>query len=184
MNFRLRAVLFFVLWTPVIAQNPNKISVISEVLLKILSENRTWNLSLQDSFRMVIVYDSSDAISKSEASSFRRVFVESFRTPADKPIAVRMISDTKFDKISWQGRNAAFFTRGEFTYLGSILNYCEEARVLTISSDTSLVAKGIAIAVDVGKDKYPEIWFNVNALKNEGAEFRKEILQLAKHLAW
>lgn len=184
MKFMLRVMVCCLFWGGMIAQSTNKINITGEVLLKILSENRAWDLSTQDSFRVVIIYDSSEAMSIHEAKQFKQVFGESSRLPGDRPIAVQMIPESGFDKIAWQGRNVAFFARGTFTYLGSILKYCGEARVLTASADTSMVAKGIAIAVDVGQKKYPEIWFNVNALKNEGAEFRKEILQLAKHLEW
>ncbi len=184
MKLKFFAALICLCWNGIFAQNAKKINITSEVLLKIFSENSAWDLPAQDSFRVVIVYDSSNVISKHEAGLFGRVFGESSRLPGDKPIAVQLISESGFDKIAWQGRNVAFFPHGEFTFLGSILKYCEEAQVLTASSDTTMIAKGVAVAVDVGEKNYPEIWFNVNALKNEGAEFRKEILQLAKHVEW
>ncbi len=157
----------------------------AEVLLKLLSQNRSIDFSAIDSLRLAILYDQTDARSRGEAETYRRILVQYPNPPfKGKAVSVSKHSDIRPDSLAWGTLQAALIMPGGEARLPEILKRCADYRVLSMSTDTALVARGISVAVEIDAQRQPLICFNLSSLAKEGAVYDAEILELARCMTW
>ncbi|MCK6619431.1 MAG: DUF4154 domain-containing protein [Calditrichaceae bacterium] len=157
----------------------------AEVLLKLLSQNRSIDFSAIDSVRLAIFYDQTDARSRGEAETYRRILVQYQNPPfKGKAMSVSKHSEVRSDSLAWGNLQAALIMPGGEAHLPEILKPCADYRVLSMSTDTALVARGISVAVEIDAQRQPLICFNLSSLAKEGAVYDAEILELARCMTW
>lgn len=156
-----------------------------EVLLKLLSLNQGLDISSIDSVTIVLIYDGGDSTARRQAESYRRWFSDFPKPPfRGKPLRILSISNRALADISWTTIQAVVVLPGKENRVDAIQEKCADFKVLSMTTDSTLVSRGIASGVTLNSSREPEIWFNVESLEAEGAIYRVEILQLAKQIIW
>lgn len=156
-----------------------------EILLKLLSLNQGLDISSIDSVTIVIVYDAGDSTSRRQAESYRRWFSEFPKPPfRGKPLRILTAANRALTDINWPDTQAVVVLPGKDDRIEAVREKCADFKVLSMTTDSTLVSRGIAAGVTMNSSREPEIWFNVESLEAEGGIYRVEILQLAKQLIW
>jgi hypothetical protein len=73
---------------------------------------------------------------------------------------------------------------GRNNRIPEILRRCVDSQVLSMATDSTLIAEGVSVAVEIDYKLQPVICFNLASLENEGAVYDSKILQLAKYMIW
>ncbi|RMI28084.1 MAG: hypothetical protein D6681_00050 [Calditrichaeota bacterium] len=167
------------------AQRADADELKAEILLKLLSRNRALDVARLDTIRLALVYDSTDAAASREAGKFYGILLHLPTLPFKKtPLVVQMTPVQALYRVDWEQLQAVLLIPGRRDITRQILPRCREWKVLSMSTDPTLIARGVSVAVETRGKSQPEIWMNVNALKSEGASYDPEILELVKHLIW
>jgi hypothetical protein len=157
----------------------------AEILLKLLSQNRTLDFSRMDSVRFAIVFDHNDPRSIAEAENYHRIFLNLPRTPfKNKSLEIKREANNRLNDLSWQKILAVIIIPGKNNRIPEILRRCADSHVLSISTDSTLITQGVSVAVEIDYKLQPVICFNLTSLESEGAVYDSKILQLAKYMIW
>lgn len=157
----------------------------AEILLKLLSQNRSLDSTRIDTVRFAIVYDGRDAGSQSEGENYQRIFSGLPNSPfKNKPIRIERQPNNRLNDLSWEKILAVLIIPGKSDRIPEILRRCAESQVLSMATDSTLIARGVSVAVEIDYKVQPVICFNLNSLDNEGAVYDAKILQLARYMVW
>lgn len=157
----------------------------AEILLKLLSQNRSIDFAGVDSVRLAVVFDPADDRSRGAAETYRGLF-QRFPNPPfkDRPLQVNTCSNAGLDSLSWDRLHAVVIISGRDNRLAELLKNCTDYRVLSMAVDTTLVRQGVSVGVEIDPDLQPAICFNLNSLEKEGAVYDANILELARCMIW
>jgi hypothetical protein len=157
----------------------------AEILLKLLSQNRSVDFSRMDSVRFAILYDQNDSRSSAAAENYQRIF---FNFPNSlfkgKSLVIEREANNRLSGLSWQKILAVVMIPGKNNRIPEILRRCVDSQVLSMATDSTLIAEGVSVAVEIDYKLQPVICFNLASLENEGAVYDSKILQLAKYMIW
>ena len=156
-----------------------------EVLLKLLSLNQGIEIANLDSVTIALVYDAGDSTARRQTESYRRWFSDFPNPPfRGKPLRILSFSNRALADINWPAIQAVVVLPGQANRIDAIREKCAAFKVLSMTTDSTLVSQGIAAGVTMSSSQKPEIWFNVKSLEAGGGMYRVEILQLAKQIIW
>lgn len=157
----------------------------AEILLKLLSQNRSIDFAGIDSVRLAVLFDGADSRSRGAAETYRDLF-ERFPNPPfkDRPLQVNTCSNAGLDSLAWDRLHAVVIMPGRDNRLAELLQSCADFRVLSMTTDTTLARQGVSVAVEIDPRLQPVICFNLNSLEREGAVYDAKILELARRLIW
>lgn len=150
-----------------------------EMLLKLCTANRGYAAAGIDTFRIAIVYDRTDSASTRLAIRYRDLIGQMPELPFRSiPNAISLSAATASDSLDWPGLHAVIGIPGDAAAAAALLAKCNVHQVLSLTTSRELFERGFAIGVYMRPDQQPEIWFNIPVLKNEGAIYTREILEL------
>ncbi len=164
------------------SQNFHRDAVAVEILIKLLLENQQRDFSLAQPVEIAVIYDASDAIAKNDAVRYQQVFASVSDSLGKISLSAHLLPARDLAQLSGTRFQAAFLHRVPADSLARIVQHCAGERILTLSTDTSYVSRGVSVGVYPDSAGQPHIWFHVRSLNDEGASFPKEILKLAEQL--
>ena len=178
-------IVFLVLPALAAAQPVNIDHLKSEILLKLLSQNRNFDFQSDDTVSIAIIFNAGDTSSQARAAIYERILAEHRHSPFRRN-KMRIVSraHTDLPAAGWGKLHAALLMPGTLINLGELLEACAASQALSMSTDSLMVKLGVSIAVEVNDDLQPEIWFNANSLSRENGAYDARILQLVKNVVW
>mgnify|MGYP005725974551 CR=1 FL=1 len=156
-----------------------------EILLKLLSLNKNFNLAEIDTVYLSMIFDASIEESDVKTGEYKQLLIDNLKLPfKEKPLVISKVVGQNMSSTDFRNSHGIIVLPESERFIKPVLNFCTNSQALSMAMDSTFCSQGVSIVVDYNENSQPEIWFNVTSLNNEGASYDKEILQLVQHLRW
>ncbi len=166
-----------------LARDVSPTALSAEILLKLIALNDSLDLAGVDTVRIAVLYDPSDNTSVRQAAIYDSLLSQFPLPPfSGRPLAILRQSNRNLTALSRGKMHAIIVIPGRDNRLSGLREVCNRERILSMTTDSTLVSQGISAGVEINAEGKPEIWFNIKSLKDESAKYSMDVLKLAKHL--
>lgn len=163
----------YLLWSGI--YDPALLQIGAKMFPKITLLEKGTNERINSSLNLVIVASSSNKIAAHELSEM--IKYQYGGTLSTHPIAILTVSPKEALEIK-NGHCFIFLMEQDDAMLLPLIEYAEKNKILTFSFDPSLLSKGVAISLYIGRSVKPYI--NLAALKKVPFVFEYGFLKLSQ----
>lgn len=151
------------------------------IFLKIITFEKT--LNVQKEINVIIVYQSKYAESARYAEEANEIINKANSNQYGginfKPKLVNLDNTPMLNNLIDNNPSVIIIMPLKAVNISTISKKCKQYKILSFSTNPEYLEYGISVVLEERRNR-PEIWINLNSVKNEGIEFSSQLLKLVK----